>query len=244
MSNIAKSDKIYLDYASTTPIDEEILGEMVQYFSPVYSNPSSMYESGRKAKEVVENTRAKVANIINSSPDEIIFTGSGTESDNLAILGIARAYRAYGNHIIISAVEHKAVLASAKALENEGFTVSILPVDIFGTIDIRACMKLIRRETILISIMYANNEIGTIEPIEALTELIKNERAKYNSIFPFIHTDACQAAGYLTLNVEDLGVDLMTLNSSKIYGPKGVGILYKKNPRFKIEWTSRKPPTK
>jgi cysteine desulfurase len=217
---------IYLDHASTTPTDPEILKEMLPYFKPEYSNPSSMHTSGRSAKAVIDKARWRISECINCSPDEIIFTGSGTEADNLAIVGIARAHREHGNHIIISAIEHKAVLEPAKLLKNEGFEVSILPVDRDGLINITECLKLIKKETILVSVMCANNEIGTIEPIQHLARAIHACRG--SRIYPLLHTDACQASGYLSLDVVELGIDLMTLNSSKNYGPKGVGMLYKR----------------
>ena len=222
-----KMKKIYLDYASTTPIDPMILKSMLPYFDMKYSNPSSMYESGRMAKSVIDESRKKIAKCINCKPDEIIFTGSGTEADNLAILGIARAYRDRGNHIIISSIEHKAISEPAKQLEKEGFEITVLPVDKTGTIDIKQVIASIKKETILISIMYANNEIGTVEPIKELAIAIKNHRGV--NTFPLLHTDACQAAGYLSIDTDRLGIDLMTLNSSKIYGPKGIGMLYKRS---------------
>ncbi|HEY4503605.1 MAG TPA: cysteine desulfurase family protein [Candidatus Paceibacterota bacterium] len=219
---------VYLDYASTTPTDPQILEKMISYFGHEYSNPSSMHTSGRQAKVVIENARKKIAECINANPDEIIFTGSGTESDNMAIKGVAMANKSKGNHIIISAVEHKAVLESAKQLEREGFEISILPVDKYGMIDIGECLKMIKKETILISVMYANNEIGTIEPIKELAKKIREYREESQSTFLLFHTDACQTAGYLSIDVKELGIDLMTLNSSKVYGPKGIGLLYKR----------------
>ena len=227
MSTIAQSDKtVYLDYAAATPIDPEVLQTMLPYWDKRYGNASSMHESGRRAKGAIDGARTAVAEVLHCEPQEIIFTGSGTESDNAAILGAARAARARGNHIIISAIEHKAVLESAEQLKKEGFEVSILPVNARGTIDVDACLKLVTGKTVLVSVMYANNEIGTIEPIQKLFDALRALRA--GSPFPLLHTDACQAAGFLTLNVAQLGVDLMTLNGSKIYGPRGVGVLYKK----------------
>jgi cysteine desulfurase len=199
---------------------------MLPYFDARFGNASSMYRSGRRAAQALNDARGTVARILGSLPEEIIFTGSGTESDNLAILGGARANRASGKHVIVSAIEHKAVLESANTLEREGFEVSIAPVHSNGLIDLDAFEKLLRDDTILVSIMYANNEVGTIEPIAHIAAIIKKHRGQKN--FPLFHTDACQAAGLLPLNVQKLGVDLMTVNGSKIYGPKGVGLLYKK----------------
>lgn len=227
MSTIAESDKtVYLDYAAATPIDPEVLQTMLPYWDKRYGNASSMHESGRRAKGAIDSARAAVAEVLHCEPQEIIFTGSGTESDNAALLGAARAARARGNHVIISAIEHKAVLESAGQLKNEGFEVSILPVNARGVIDVDACLKLVTGKTVLVSVMYANNEIGTTEPIQKLSAALRALRA--GSHFPYLHTDACQAAGFLTLNVDELGVDLMTLNGSKIYGPRGIGVLYKK----------------
>ena len=230
MSTTAESAKtIYLDYAATTPTDPSVLEKMLPYFGREYSNASSMHSSGRRAGQAISDARKTVAGIINSLPEEIIFTGSGTESDNLALLGIARAHKSSGDHIIISSIEHKAVLESAKQLESEGFRVSIATVNMDGRLNMEAFVKLLTEKTILISIMYANNEIGTIEPIKDIVEEVRKWKMENgNKAFPFIHTDACQAAGFLSLDVEDLGVDLMSVNGSKIYGPKGIGILYKK----------------
>lgn len=221
--------KVYLDYSASTPIDGEVLGKMLPYYDFKYGNPSSMHGSGRLAHDVIQNCKSEISRILSCKADEIIFTGSGTEADNMAIFGIARAYKKHGNHIIISSIEHKAVLESAKALEKEGFEISIAPVNSEGIVDVNVLRNLINSRTILVSVMYANNEIGTIQPISEITGLIREFRDKNSTQFPFLHTDACQVAGYLDIDVNNLGVDLMSLNGSKIYGPKGIGILFKRN---------------
>ena len=234
---------IYLDYAAATPTDPVVLAAMMPYFGGSYGNPSSLYKSGRRAAQAIAQTKKSVAEILCAQPEEIIFTGSGTESDNLAILGTARANRARGNNVIISAIEHKATLEAAHQLEKEGFEISILPVDHFGLIDREALKRLLRPETILVSIMYVNNEIGTIQPIPEIAKIIGDFRNGISNFqfpiskpishtpypIPYLHVDASQATGFLELDVEKLGVDLLTLNSSKIYGPKGVGLLYKRS---------------
>jgi len=221
-----KSD-IYLDYAATTPMDKDVL-ELVHKTNILeYGNPGSLHKPGRLAKKQIEKARAEIAGHLKSDPNEIIFTGSGTEADNLAILGVARANKHYGKHIIISAIEHKAVLESALRLENDGFEVSYAPVDKNGILDIAKFKKLLRKDTILVSVMYANNEIGTIEPIREIAKTLLSLKQKAG--YPLLHTDACQAAGTLSLDVKELGVDLLTINGSKIYGPKGVGCLYLKH---------------
>lgn len=245
---------IYLDHAATTPTSPEIVETMVPYFGSEYGNPSSLHSSGRRSSVVIQKVREKIASTLRALPAEIIFTGSGTESDNLAILGVARANKNYGNHILLSTVEHKAVIESAKQLEKEGFVIEYIPVNRYGMIDTADCVARITDNTILISVMYANNEIGTIQPIQELGRAVREVRSKKkeenlqnennefpnkeqgmrNALFPLLHTDACQAAGYLSLDVKELGVDLMTINGSKIYGPKGIGILYK-NKSVNIE---------
>lgn len=227
MKNQVKNNGIYLDYAATTPLDAGVAELMNKINLSVYGNAGSLHTPGRIAKKYVENARADVAKILGVKPEEIIFTGSGTEADNLAILGVARANRKHGKHIIVSAIEHKAVLEAAVCLEKEGFEVSYAPVDKSGILDMAAFKKLLKKDTILVSVMFANNEIGTIQPIKEIAKIIKPFKQKTG--YPLFHTDACQAAGALSLDVKDLSVDLLTINGSKIYGPKGVGCLYVKN---------------
>ena len=217
--------KIYLDYAATTYIDPIVLDKMLPFLKGNFGNPSSLYSIGRQAKMGIEYARVSVAKILGASSQEIIFTGSGTESDNLAIFGVAKFYQNKGKHIIVSKIEHKAVLEAAKKLEKEGFEIIYLDVDSKGLVNLLELKKFLRSDTILVSVMYANNEIGTIQPIAKISEIIREFRKE--NLLPLFHTDACQAAGALTLNVKKLGVDLLTINGSKIYGPKGVGCLYK-----------------
>lgn len=218
---------IYLDHAATTTVDPAVLEAMLPYFTQHFGNPGGFYELGRIAKEAVDEARATVAGILKCTPDEILFTGSGTESDNMALFGIARYYQGKGKHIITSAIEHHAVELPCKQLEREGFEVTVLPVDRYGQVSVEDVKAALRPDTILVSIMLANNEIGSFQPLAKIAEVLKDHQA-------FLHTDACQAAGALDLDVNKLGVDLLTLNGSKIYGPKGVGILYlRKGVRLK-----------
>jgi len=224
--------QIYLDYAATTYIDPIVLQKMKPYLTTAYGNASSLYSLGREAKTAINVAKENVAEILETLPQEIILTGSGTESANLAIFGIAKAYQDKGNHVIVSKIEHKAVLESAKRLEKEGFRVTYLDINSRGIVNLNEFKKALNKKTILVSIMYANNEIGTIQPISEIAEIIT--KFKKENLLPAFHSDACQAAGALSLKVKDLGVDLLTLNGSKIYGPKGSGCLYK-NQDFKIE---------
>ncbi len=214
--------EIYLDHAATTYVRDEVLGVMNKYFQDEYGNPGSFHTIGLRSKRVIDSARETVRDIINAKRvDEIIFTGSGTESVNLAIKGIGEKYRK--GHIITSTIEHEAVIETVNYLEKEkGFDVTKIPVDKYGLVNPNDVEDAIREDTILVSIMYANNEIGTIQPIEEIGKICRKKKVLF-------HTDACQAGGMLDLDVEKLNVDMMTLNGSKIYGPKGIGMLYKKN---------------
>ncbi|HDN95547.1 MAG TPA: cysteine desulfurase NifS [Thermoplasmatales archaeon] len=217
--------RVYLDHAATTPVDEEVLKAMQEFFSKKFGNASSLHSWGREAREALEESREKVAKLINADANEIVFTGSGTESDNLAIKGIAYKHRK--GHVITSKIEHPAVLETCKYLEKKGFDVTYLPVDKYGLVDPKQVEEAIRDDTILISIMHANNEIGTIEPIEEIGKIAKKHG------IPF-HTDAVQSVGKIEVDVKKLNVDLLSMSSHKIYGPKGVGALFIKHG-IKIE---------
>ena len=225
-----KIRKVYLDNASTTPTDPKVLKAILPYFQDKYGNPSSLHALGRESKNAIETARNNIAKHIGAELEEIIFTSGGTESDNLAIFGIARAYKEKGRHIIVSSIEHKAILDACKKLEKEGFEITYLEVDKNGLVSLDLLNSSIRPDTILVSIMYANNEIGTIQPIKEISRIIRNNKLSN----PIFHTDACQAVGALPIGVEDLGVDALTMSSSKIYGPKGGGCLYI-NKKYRID---------
>ena len=221
----AKMKRIYLDYAATTPTDQRVKDAMGRFWTEEFGNAGGLYEEGRRAKENLRASREQIARAIGARPDEIIFTSGGTESDNLAIFGVSGA--AKHGHIITTEFEHHAVLEPCQRLKKEGFDVTFLDVGEDGIVKPENVKRSLRPETILVSIMYANNEIGTIQPIAEIGKIIKEFKGG-GAGYPYFHTDACQAAGYLDLNVNKLGVDLMTVNGSKIYGPKGIGFLYKR----------------
>ena len=213
------SRKVYMDHSATTFVDPGVLEKMLPFFSEKYGNPNSVHAWGREVRSCVDEARSKVAALVNAEPREILFTGGGSEADNLAIKGVAEVLCEKGRHVITSAIEHHAVLDTVKWLGRHGFEVTVLPVDRDGLVDVNQFRDAIRKDTILASVMFANNEVGTVQPIRELGNICREKGVLF-------HTDAVQAAGHIPIDLKELPVDLMTMAAHKMYGPKGVGALY------------------
>jgi len=211
--------KVYSDNAATTPLLPEVREAMLPYLGEVFGNPSSLHDWGEPAREGVENARAQVAQLIGASPEEIIFTGSGTESNNFAVKGLALSQQNKGKHVVVSAIEHFSVLHSARTLEKWGFELSLVPVDKYGVVDPEDVRKNLRKDTVLVSVMHANGEVGTIEPVKEIAKITRES----NVVF---HTDAVATAGTIPVDVDELGVDALSLAGNQFYGPKGAGVLW------------------
>jgi cysteine desulfurase len=220
-------NKIYLDYAATTPTDPRVVKAMLPYFTEKFGNTMSFHSFGQKAKQALEESREKVADLMGANPDEIIFTGSATESNNLALKGVALANQNKGKHIIVSSIEHPCIMETAKWLERQGFEITRLMVDRYGLIDLENLKRVIKKETILVSIIHTSNEIGTIQPIAEIGKICKSKRV-------YFHTDAVQSFGKIPIDVNKMNIDLLSASAHKMYGPKGVACLFIRN-KTKIE---------
>ena len=225
--SISENEIIYFDHAATTNLRPEVLDAMLPYMQSSYGNPSSIYNLAQEARKAVDESRETVARILGARISEIVFTSGGTESDNAAIKGVALAMRNVGTHIVTTAIEHHAVLHTCQQMEQFGFDVTYLPVDSCGKVSRDDVLNALREDTILVSVMMANNEIGTIQPIKDIAEAVKIRAAEENKTI-LVHTDAVQAAGALEINVKDLGIDMLSISAHKFHGPRGVGLLYLK----------------
>ncbi|MBI4457868.1 aminotransferase class V-fold PLP-dependent enzyme, partial [Candidatus Uhrbacteria bacterium] len=216
----SETPTIYLDNAAATEVDPLVAAAMAPYLGERFANPSSIHDAGRQARAAVETARTAIAGLFGARHDEIVFTSGGTESNNLAILGAARAAKGSGGRILVSAIEHHSVLRPVEHLaEREGFSATLIGVDRFGWVNPEEVEKAIVPGTVLVSVQYANNEVGTVQPIAAIAKIIRRARKKFGGSHPLLHVDACQAAGAFALDVRELGVDLMSVNGAKVFGP-------------------------
>ena len=221
--------RIYLDHAAATPVDIGVLRVVTETLKKIPGNPSALHQEGVAARAVLENARVDIGTVLSAHPDEIVFTSGATEANNMALVGVVEAARARGvenPHVIISAIEHPSVLRAVEALSREGVRVDYLSVDQGGVVNLKELRGLITKDTVLVSVMYVNNEVGTIEPIRDIAKEVRHARKMNDSMYPLFHTDAAQATPYCNLNVLQLGVDLMTLSSGKVYGIRGIGALF------------------